>query len=77
MPMGFYNKPILFSLFSLFSKYGLFFGNNLANGVGQYSEMSWRASQSVPAIFADKLKEVTPEASTPGRDENWKSNRNV
>ena len=50
MPIGFCNKPILFSLFSQFS-IGVIFGETLAKkGVGQYSQMSWRASQLIPAI---------------------------
>ena len=55
MTMGFNNKPCLFSLFSLFSTMGYFWQNFGKMGVGQYSQMSWRASQSVPATSSHLL----------------------
>ena len=55
MTMGFNNKPCLFSLFSLFSTMGYFWQNSGKMGVEQYSQMSWRASQSVPATSSHLL----------------------
>ena len=55
MTMGFNNKPCLFSLFSLFSTMGYFWQNFGKMGVGQYSQMSWRSSQSVPATSSHLL----------------------
>ena len=65
MPIGFCNKPILFSLFSQFS-IGVIFGETLAKkGVEQYSQMSWRASQLIPAICW--LAETSHPWSQPSR----------
>ena len=55
MTMGFNNKPCLFSLFSLFSTMGYFWENFGKMGVGQYSQMSWRSSQSVQATSSHLL----------------------
>ena len=55
MTMGFNNKPCLFSLFSLFSTMGYFWQNFGKMGVGQYSQMSWRSSQSVTATSSHLL----------------------
>ena len=55
MTMGFNNKPCLFSLFLLFSTMGYFWQNFGKMGVGQYSQMSRRSSQSVPATSSHLL----------------------
>ena len=55
MTMGFNNKPCLFSLFSLFSTMGYFWQNFGKMGVRQYSQMSWRSSQLVPATSSHLL----------------------
>ena len=64
MPIGFCNKPILFSLFSQFS-IGVIFGKTLARkGVGQYSQMSWRASQPIPAKIESKTMAIRNQYKT-------------